>query len=63
MGLAIDRIVGMEWLEPNQLQMSNNVSDNLTPFLQSEWLIDEQSHQCLHLLDPVAMLRSSRWTA
>ncbi len=60
-GLAVDRIVGMDWLEPNQLQVSNNVSDNLAPFFQGEWLIDEQSHQYLRLLDPVAMLRSARW--
>jgi twitching motility protein PilI len=62
-GLAVERIVGMDWLEPSQLQVSNNVSDNLAPFLQGEWLIDEQSHQCLQLLDPVTMLRSARWTA
>lgn len=61
-GLAVERIVGTEWFEPDQLQVSNNVSDNLAPFLQGEWLTDEQSHQCLRLLDPAAMLRSARWT-
>lgn len=61
MGLAVDRLVGMDWLKPDQLQMPNDISDDLAPFLQGEWLVDEQFHQYLQLLDPLAMLRSKRW--
>ncbi len=63
LGLAIDRIVGMDWLDVDQLQMPSNVPDSMAPFLQGEWLIDKDSNQFLRLLDQVAILRSARWAA
>ncbi|MGQ4649199.1 chemotaxis protein CheW [Lyngbya aestuarii] len=63
LGLAIDRIVGMDWLDAEQLQMPTNVPDSMAPFLQGEWLLDEESGQFLRLLDHVAILRSARWAA
>jgi purine-binding chemotaxis protein CheW len=63
LGLAIDRIVGMDWLDVDQFQMPSNVPDSMAPFLRGEWLIDKDSNQFLRLLDQVAILRSARWAA
>ncbi len=62
-GLAVDQIVGMEWVDVEGVQMVKNVSDSVSPFLRGEWLLDEQTHQCLRLLDQKAIIRSGRWTA
>uniref|UniRef100_A0A832H221 Chemotaxis protein CheW n=1 Tax=Oscillatoriales cyanobacterium SpSt-402 TaxID=2282168 RepID=A0A832H221_9CYAN len=63
LGLAVDRIVGMEWLDLDEVQMPTNVPDSVAPFLRGEWILDEQSNKYLHLLDQVAILRSARWAA
>lgn len=62
-GLAIDRISGMEWLGVEALQTVTNVPDSMIPFLRGEWLLDDPTHQCLLLLDQIAILRCARWTA
>lgn len=62
LGLAIDRIVGMDWLDIDQIQMSTNVPDSMAPFLRGEWMMT-QENQYLRLLDQVAILRSARWAA
>ena len=62
-GLAVDQIVGMEWVDVEGVQMVKNVSDSVSPFLRGEWLLDKQTHQCLRLLDQKAIIRSGRWTA
>jgi twitching motility protein PilI len=63
LGLAIDRIVGMDWLDIDQVQMPSNVPDSMAPFLRGEWVLDKESNQFLRLLDQVAILRSARWAA
>ncbi|NER19315.1 MAG: chemotaxis protein CheW [Symploca sp. SIO1B1] len=63
LGLAIDRIGEMDWLDPEQLQMPTNVPDIMAPFLRGEWLLDEESNRYLLLLEQVAILRSARWAA
>lgn len=63
LGLAIDRIVGMDWLDAEQLQIPTNVPDSMAPFLRGEWLLDKDSNKFLRLLDQVAILRSARWAA
>ena len=63
LGLAIDRIVGMDWLDIDQVQMPTNVPDSMAPFLRGEWVLDQESNQFLRLLDQVAILRSARWAA
>ncbi|MDX2097745.1 MAG: chemotaxis protein CheW [Leptolyngbyaceae cyanobacterium bins.59] len=60
LGLAVDRIVGMDWLDTDEgIQMPTNVPDSMAPFLRGEWLIDNTKY--LRLLDQVAILRSARW--
>ncbi|ACB49796.1 probable chemotaxis protein [Crocosphaera subtropica ATCC 51142] len=61
LGLAIDQLGDMEWLDIEQLQAPTNVADHIAPYVQGEWVAEEQSHQVLRLLDQVAILRSARW--
>lgn len=63
LGLAVDRIVGMQWLDLDELQMPTNVPDSVAPFLRGEWVLDKDQNQFLRLLDQVAILRSARWAA
>ncbi|AFZ51971.1 CheW domain-containing protein [Dactylococcopsis salina] len=60
MGLAVEQIAGMEWLEPEALEMASNLSDEIAPFILGEW---EEEGSALLLLDPSAILRSARWAA
>lgn len=61
LGLAIDQLGNMEWLDIEQLQAPTNVADHIAPYVQGEWQTEENSHQVLRLLDQVAILRSARW--
>ena len=64
LGLAVERIVGMAWLDIDQnFQIPTNVPDSMAPFLRGEWLLDPASNHCLRLLDQTAILRSARWAA
>jgi twitching motility protein PilI len=63
LGLAVDRIVGMDWLDIEEIQMPTNVPDSVAPFLRGEWLLDNQASKFLRLLDQVSILRSARWAA
>lgn len=60
MGLAVERIAGMEWLEPGELEMASDLSDEMAPFIVGEWELENSS---LLLLNPSAILRSARWAA
>jgi purine-binding chemotaxis protein CheW len=62
LGLAVDRVVGMEWLDIEQLHLASNVSDSVAPFLRGEWQLHDGSAN-LRLLDQVSILRSARWAA
>jgi twitching motility protein PilI len=61
-GLAVERVKGMEWLSLDTLvPPSSAATDSMFPFLKGEWQgISEQS---LRLLDPSSILRSARWAA
>lgn len=61
-GLAVDRVVGMDWLDTEKLALITSTSDSTTPFLKGEWVMDNRQ-QTLKLLDPVAILRSARWAS
>jgi twitching motility protein PilI len=63
LGLAVDRIVGMDWLDVEEIQMSANVPDSVAPFLRGEWTLNGQEGKYLRLLDQVSILRSARWAA
>ncbi|MBD1861364.1 MULTISPECIES: chemotaxis protein CheW [Trichocoleus] len=63
LGLAVDRIVGMDWLDIDEVQMPANVPDSMAPFLRGEWMTDNKDDKLLRLLDQIAILRSARWAA
>ncbi|MEA5508691.1 chemotaxis protein CheW [Crocosphaera sp. UHCC 0190] len=63
LGLAIDQLGDMEWLNGEQLQPPTNVADHIAPYVQGEWVFNEDRKQILRLLDHVAILRSARWAA
>jgi twitching motility protein PilI len=60
-GLAVDQIFGMQWLDVQHLVAPTNVPDSMAPFLKGEWLLDTEKQQRLRLLDQMAILRSARW--
>ncbi|EDX85377.1 hypothetical protein S7335_3078 [Synechococcus sp. PCC 7335] len=61
LGLAVDKVVGTDWLDPESLKATTNPSDGMAPFLKGEWLLGSGSP--LKLLDHVAILHSARWVA
>ena len=61
LGLAIDQLGDMEWLDIENLQAPKNVADHIAPYVQGEWLAEDNPSQVLRLLDQVAILRSARW--
>ncbi|MGL5195560.1 MAG: chemotaxis protein CheW [Chroococcales cyanobacterium] len=69
LGLAVDQIVGMDWLDVEQVRLPTNVTDSMAPFLRGEWVIPpkekdkEEEEKILRLLDQVAIVRSARWAA
>ncbi|MBW4591502.1 MAG: chemotaxis protein CheW [Brasilonema angustatum HA4187-MV1] len=60
-GLAVEEIGGMDWLDKKQLRLSTSVPDTMALFLQGEWILGSKKNQCLRLLDHKAILRSARW--
>ncbi|MGB3202111.1 MAG: chemotaxis protein CheW [Nodosilinea sp.] len=61
LGLAVNRIVGTRWLNPDKTQVSDTSPDTMAPFLRGEWVIDTEENKTLRLLDHVAVIRSARW--
>jgi twitching motility protein PilI len=61
LGLAVEQIGVMAWLDPTKLIASRNSSDSMAPFIKGEWIMDEGDH--LKLLDQVNILRSARWAS
>lgn len=62
MGLAVDQILGMDWLDVSGVQTATDTSDSTARFLRGEWLLDDQTHQHLRLLDQIAILQGDHWT-
>jgi purine-binding chemotaxis protein CheW len=62
LGLAIERIGVMAWLNPDDLKVSKALPDSMSPFVKGEWTVDEPSNS-LKLLDQVNILRSARWAS
>ncbi|MBW4626764.1 MAG: chemotaxis protein CheW [Brasilonema octagenarum HA4186-MV1] len=61
-GLAVEEIGGMDWLDKKQLRVSmRSVPDTMALFLQGEWILGAKKNQCLRLLDHKAILRSALW--
>lgn len=63
LGLAVDHIVNMEWLDVEGLQQLNHDQDTMAPFVRGEWILNEHTRQYLRLLDQKAIVQSERWAA
>lgn len=64
LGLAVDQIVGMGWLDLARVQaVTTDVPDSMAAFLRGEWLLEEKTNQRIRLLDQTAILHSGRWIA
>lgn len=63
LGLAVNRIVGTDWLDIDDIQVSRHFPDTMAPFLKGEWVVDLEKNLTLRLLDQIAILRSARWAA
>jgi purine-binding chemotaxis protein CheW len=61
LGLAVDKLGAMQWLDVDTLQINQNVPDHIAPYIQGEWLDEESKY--VRLLDQIAILRSARWVA
>ncbi len=61
LGLAIDRLGAMQWLDIDELQIPQNVPDHIASYIQGEWT--EANNHYIRLLDQIAILRSARWLA
>lgn len=64
LGLPVDGIKGMVWLDPAQMksELPAAMSPRLRPFVQAQ--VDAPSEQStLYVLDPAAIMRSQFWAA
>jgi purine-binding chemotaxis protein CheW len=61
LGLAIERIGGIDWLDAEQIKIYRNPAERMAPFIQGQWLLDEEQDRVLNLLEPSKILRSARW--
>jgi len=61
LGLAVNRIVGTQWLNPDQTISVGRSTDNMDPFLRGEWVLSSEGGKTLRLLDHLAVIRSARW--
>jgi purine-binding chemotaxis protein CheW len=63
LGLAIECLSEMQWLDIQQLQISTDIPDQIAPYVQGEWIISKEPKKVIRLLDHQAILRSARWAA
>lgn len=63
LGLAIEKIGDMDWLDVDQLIAVTQLRDSIAPFVLGQWQWQREETEILHLLDSSQILRSARWTA
>jgi len=63
LGLAVERLGDMEWLDLDQLGSAASIPAQIAPYVQGEWILGQESKKTLRLLDHLAILRSARWAA
>ena len=63
LGLAVERLGDMEWLDPDKLGSAASIPDQIALYVQGEWILGQESKKTLRLLDHLAILRSARWAA
>jgi twitching motility protein PilI len=63
LGLAVERLGDMEWLDLDKLGSAASIPDQIAPYVQGEWILAQELKKTLRLLDHLAILRSARWAA
>ncbi len=61
LGLAIESIGDMDWLDVETLQATDNLPDSMAPFVLGQWQGKNTESKALYLLDSPKILRSARW--
>ena len=63
LGLAIDKIGDMDWLDVDRLEAVSGLVDTMIPFVSGQWQWQGETIEILHLLNSSQILRSARWAA
>lgn len=63
LGLGVESLGDMEWLDPDKLGGAASIPDQIVPYVQGEWILGQELKQTLRLLDHLAIIRSTRWAA
>ncbi len=63
LGLAIESIKDMDWLDIEDLETTANLPDIMAPFILGQWQDKQSKNKPLYLLDSAKILRSARWAA
>ena len=63
LGLAIEAIGDMDWLDIEHLETTHNLPDSMAPFVLGQWQEQKAENKALYLLDSPKILRSARWAA
>jgi twitching motility protein PilI len=63
LGLAVQRLGDMKWLDPDKLGSVVSIPDQIAPYVRGEWILGQESKKTLRLLDHLGILRSTRWAA
>ena len=63
LGLAVESLGDMEWLNLDKLGSAASIPDQIAPYVRGEWILSQESQKTLRLLDHLALLRSARWAA
>ncbi|WP_036482140.1 chemotaxis protein CheW [Myxosarcina sp. GI1] len=61
LGLAIEKIGDMDWLDVEKLQMYSSPPENMAPFISAQWQVDRESDRVLNLLETSEIFQASRW--
>ena len=61
LGLAVDAVLGMEWLKTETASRNPHLPETMAPFVRGEW--ERPGGEALPLLDHASILRSTRWAA
>ena len=63
LGLAVQRLGDVEWLDSDQLGSVASIPDQIATYVRGEWILGQESKKTLRLLDHLAILRSTLWEA
>ncbi len=63
LGLAIERIGDIDWLDVENLEIASDIPDSMSPFIVGQWKWQNNQKEILNLLDSIKLLRSARWGA